>query len=179
MNVLKKIFNSFFWCFTNIDEHNFLYKIVAFLGIVLRVGILPLLIPDIFEVIANFFLMQLCFPQWLYEIVIRIVLFIIDVLALSRIFYWTSYLSVGNSYESCSAPAWGSLLYTIYYTAYMAIPILLINYFEWWVIAVIFSTYLGSCILIYIISAFLDTLPYSWVLRAVIHFILFGILQLV
>lgn len=115
MEVLKKIFNSLFWCFSSINEHNFWYKIVAFLGILLRVGILPLLIPDIFETIANLFVSQLNLPEWLYEIILRIILFIIDGLTLSRFFYWISYLSVGNSYESYSTPIWGSfyILFTI------------------------------------------------------------------
>lgn len=176
MEVLKKIFNSLFWCFSSINEHNFWYKIVAFLGILLRVGILPLLIPDIFETIANLFVSQLNLPEWLYEIILRIILFIIDGLALSRFFYWISYLSVGNSYESYSTPVWGSFLYTVYYTAYMAIPILLINYFQWWVIAVIFATYLGACIVIYGLSALFNTLPDLWILRAIIHFIIFAII---
>lgn len=135
-----------------------------------------MLIPNVFEVIANLILIKWSLPQWVYEILIRVILFIVDSLALSRTFYFISFISVGNSYESGSEPWWGSVCYTIYYAVYMAIPILLIRFFLWWVIAIVFSAYLLICIGIYLISLKLDTLPDNWIARAILHSFCFAVI---
>lgn len=177
MSTIKKIFNSLIWCFNDINEHNAAYKIVAFLGILVRVVALPYLIPDVFEVIANLIVNQLYLPQWFYEISIRLILLAVDALALSRIFYQVSYLSVGNSYERYSEPWWGSLCYTVYYTMYMAIPILIINFFElWWAIALVFGGYAIISAGIYLLSGLVFySLPDNWILRLILHIFAFAI----
>ncbi len=165
ITVLKKLF----WCFTNINSHNCSYKIVSLIGVIIRVVLLPYIVPNIFEEIASFFISQLHFPTWLYEALLRLFLFFFDAIALSRIFYWFSFITVGNSYESGTIPAWGSICYTIFYVIYSAIPIILFNYFFWWVIAVTFLGYLVICVAIYLLSAKFDTLPDIWIFRASAH----------
>ena len=173
MEALKKTFKGVFYCFTNFNSDNWIYKTVALIGLVLRIWLLPIVIPDVFEVIAELFISQLNFQPWLYEIVIRIILLIIDSLALSNIFYWLSYISVGNCYEGGSSPAWGSVCYTIYYFIYMAIPVILIQFFSWWVIILTFSLYAVISFILYFVSAKIDTLPDSWILRLILHIICF------
>lgn len=173
MKVLKKILKGVFYCFTNFNSNNWVYKIVSLIGLILRVWLLPILIPDVFEVIASIFISQLNFQPWLYEIVIRLILLAVDVLALYNIFYWLSFFSVGNCYESGSSPAWGSFCYTIYYFIYMAIPVIFIQCFSWWIIILTFSLYAVICFILYFVSAKIDTLPELWVFRLILHIICF------
>lgn len=176
MEALKKIFIGIFYYFTNLNRDNFFYKNVVLFGLILRVCLLPIVIPNVFGMIAEFFISQLNFQPWLYEIVIRIILLVVDSLALSNIFYWLSYISVGNFYESGSSPAWGSVCYTIYYFIYMAIPVILIQFFSWWVIILTFSLYAVISFVLYLISAKIDTLPDFWILRLILHIVFFVIL---
>ncbi len=179
MAIAKKIFKGLFSCFTNINSYNWVYKVVAFIGLVLRVALLPIFIPNVFELIAATFIQKLNFEPWLYEIVIRIILLIVDSLSLSNIFYWISYYTVGNSYQRDSIPAWGSVCYTIYYFVYMFIPIILIQYFYWWVIILTIIVYVIICAIIYFISAKVNTLPDSWIIRLIIHILVFIIISAV
>lgn len=173
MKVLKKIFKGITYCFTNMNENNWVYKIVALIGLIIRVVVLPMLLPDIFEIIASFFISNLNFAPWLYELTIRIILLIVDALALSNIFYWISFFSVGNSYESGSEPWWGSVCYLVYYFMYLVIPIILIQNFLWWVIILVFVIYAIITFLIYFVSYKMQTLSDLWIWRLIIHVLVF------
>lgn len=173
MDKLKKTFKGIFYCFTNFNSNNWGYKIVALIGLILRIWLLPILIPDGFKIISNFFNSQLNFQPWLYEIVVRLILLFVDSLTLSHIFYWVSYISVGNCYESGSFPIWGSVCYTIYYFIYNAIPVILIQFFSWWVIVLTFSLYAVISFILYFVSEKINALPDSWILRLVLHIVCF------
>ncbi len=169
MSAIKKIFFGLFHCFIGIHKDNWSYKIVSFLGLAFRVGLLPLLLPNIFEIFADMMISSWRLPVWAYELLIRIFLFIIDVVGLSNFFYWISYPSVGNSYQSGTFPAWGSFCYTLYYLAYNALVIVLIRFFKYWVICVSFFVLLLICALIYFFSYKLNTVPDGWGVRMSIH----------
>ena len=179
MEALKKTFKGIFYCFTNFNTDNWVYKTVSLIGVVLRIWLLPIVIPDVFEVIADIFISQLNFKPWLYEVVIRLIILVVDFLTLSNIFYWLSYISVGNCYEGGSFPAWGSICYSIYYFIYMTIPIVLIQFFSWWVIILTFSLYLVISSILYFISAKIGTLPDVWMVRLILHVIFFTILVVI
>ncbi len=177
MQVIKKIFHGIIYCFRDITEDNWAYKLVALVGLILRVGLLPYILPDPFELLANAILSKFLIPKWLYQVLLHIALFLIDSLALSRIFYLVSYVSVGNMYESGDlAPWWGSLCYTIYYFGYFACICILIQFFYWWVILVVFCSYLIISSVLYIISGRLDVLPDNWILRMILHIVAFLII---
>lgn len=175
---MKTVIKKIFWCFNNFNETNWLYKSVSLIGLVIRVLFLPNLMPNIFETVAEFFVGQLCVPLWAYHLLIRLALFLIDSLGLLHIFWLISYTTVGNSYARGSdCWWWGSLCYSIYYSLYWIVPVLLFQYFYWWVIATTFTVYALISVGIYILSGFLDTLPDKLILilRAVIHFLIFAI----
>jgi len=175
MKVLKKIFKGVFYCFSGINSHNWAYKLVALIGLILRVSLLPILIPNVFEVIADIFISQLNFQPWLYEIVIRLILFIVDALALSNLFYWITFACVGNFYDSGSNPVWGSISYTIYYFIHMFIPVLLIQHFTWLAIILTFVIYALISGIFYFVSSKLDTLSDSWIFRLVLHCVIWAV----
>lgn len=175
MSVFISVLKKLFWCFHDFNW----YKLVALVGFVLRVVFLPMLIPNIFELIAEIFISKLNMAPWLYEIVIRLILAVVDWLSLSHVFYWISYLTVGNSYEGGSAPIWGSICYTIYYIVYMVIPIVLIQFFQWWVIILTLVLYALLCVGIYVISYFVDSFPDSWIVRMIVHIVCFIILVVI
>lgn len=114
MEVVNKIAKGLFWCFHDFDEDNWVYKLVAFIGPVLRVGLLPILIPEPFQLVANLLFVRLRLPQWAFEILIRVFLTVIEGTFLGRFFYKISFATVGNMYEALSDAAWGSICYTIY-----------------------------------------------------------------
>ncbi len=175
MQAVKKIFAKILWCF-----HDFtFYKLIALLGLIVRIAILPLVCPDIFELIFSFLYSSWGLPQWAYEVIIRICLFIIDVLGFNNIFYFLSFLSTGNSYKSGSAPWWGSICYTLYFVAYNVIPIILYLYFQWKIILIVFSAYIAFCAIIYGLSYCFLTLPDIWVIRIVIHSICTAIIFII
>ena len=99
---MKKIIKKIFWFFSGINRYNWFYRLIALIGLIVRVAIYPLIFPDTFEVIAEFFISQLGLSVLWYQILLRIVLLIIDALSLSNIFYFVSFATVGNSYESGS-----------------------------------------------------------------------------
>ena len=78
MSAIKKIFFGLFHCFIGIHKDNWSYKIVSFLGLAFRVGLLPLLLPNIFEIFADMMISSWRLPVWAYELLIRIFLFIFD-----------------------------------------------------------------------------------------------------
>lgn len=179
MDKIKKTLKAIFYCFTGFNADNWIYKTVALIGLLLRVWLFPILIPDIFEVIATFFISSLNFPPLLYEILIRIILFVVDGLSLSHAFYWISYVSVGNLYEKGSTPAWGSVCYTIYYCGYSAMPVIIFQHFNWlWIVSTFCLYALITCIL-YIVSAKMYALPDSWIFRLTLQIIIFVIVIVV
>ena len=173
MKIFKKVVKSFLACFT---KSNPAYRICVFLGLFVRVVLLPFLIPNVFELIANAFIVQFHFPQWLYEIVIRLILLVVDLLALSNIFYYVSFWTVGCHYKKFTAQWWGSLCYTLYYTAYMVVAVLIVQFFEWWVIGVVGGAYILFSALLYFCSYRLKAAPDDWIGRAIFHFIIFAII---
>lgn len=176
MNAFKTILKKTFWCFSGFNQYNWSYKLVALLGVIIRVGFLPLMVPNIFDVVAEYFVSQLHLPQWAYEIIIRIILYIFECLGVYHIFYWVSFATVGSSYKRGTIPPWGSLCYTLYYIAYMAVPILIFQFFYWWVICVTFLGYIVLCALIYFLSGLIGTLPESWKITIVIHSVFIAII---
>lgn len=169
MEAIKKIFRGLFHCFIGINKDNWSYKIVAFLGLAFRVGLLPLLLPNVFEIFADIMISSWGLPVWAYELIIRIFLFIIDAIGLSNLYYWVSYASVGNSYERGLLPAWGSFCYTLYYLAYNSLVIVLVRYFEYWVICVSILVLILISALIYLFSYKIDTFPEEWRVRMGVH----------
>lgn len=180
---MKKVINKIFWCFHDIN----FYKIVALSGLIFRVIFLPIMMPNIFETVSAYFIGQLNFPQWAYEILLRIVLFIIDSIGFTRIFYHLAFATVGNGYTRTTKRNrqyryaggwWGSFCYTLFYTIYWVAPVLLFNYFEWNTIIGIFLGYALICALIYLLSSLFNTLPRfeDYIFRVTVHFILFAII---
>ncbi|MBQ8196514.1 MAG: hypothetical protein IJZ73_00435 [Clostridia bacterium] len=174
--MLRKTLKGIFYCFTDFNSDNWIYKIISLIGLVLRIWLLPIVIPNVFELLAAIFVSRLNLPIWLYEIVIRLILLVIDGLALSNIFYWITYGSVGNCYEGGSCPAWGSACYTIYYFMYMAIPVVIIQVFTWWGIVLSFVSYAVICFVLYFVSSKLEVLPEDWILRLILHVIFYAII---
>lgn len=185
---MKKIFKKIFWCFHDLS----FYKVVSLVGLLVRVGIYPLILPNWFEPIADFFVSQLGLPFIWYQILLRIVLFIADTLFVNPIFYFVSYATVGSNYAYKKStgllnplknndmiipcPWWGSLCYTLYYGAYMAMAGCIFKYWYWWIIAVAFSSYILLSAIIYLISAFVTkSLPYEWKIGIILHSIFFAI----
>lgn len=164
---------KFFARILNYIKNNSFYSFIALAGYVFRVVALPYLIPNIFEAIAEFFIVKLGLPYWAYWILIRVALAFVDFLSLNLIFYVLTFRTVGCFYEVKSLPWWGSLCYTVFYIVYMAIPILLFNYFIWWVIAVVFASYAIVCFTIYFLSYRLKTLPDNWIFRLIVHVLIF------
>lgn len=165
INILKRI--SFYF-------HNFsVYKAVALIGYLLRIILLPIVIPNIFEVVAEFFILKLHLPQWAYEVLIRLAIAFIDHFSLNLIFYIVTYGTVGLFYEPWSEPVWGSITYTIFYFVYMAIPVIFFNWFYWWVIAVTFTAYALLCAGAYVISAMIGALSEGWIGALILHLFIF------
>lgn len=152
MQAVKKIFRGIFSYCTNFNLRNWSYKTVALLGLFIRVLILPKCIPDVFEFFASTMMTSWGLSETAYEIVIRIFLFLIDAIGLSNFFYWLSFASVGNIYSRKTIPAWGSFCYTIYYLSYNVIVLVLIKYFEYWVITLVFVIYLSIVFILSTIS---------------------------
>lgn len=188
---MKKIIKKIFWFFNGINSYNWFYRLVALIGLLVRVSVYPLILPNWFEPIADFFISQLGLPFVWYQVLLRIILFIADTFFINPVFYFVSYATVGNNYEFkkkswlinplvtddiIPCPWWGSLCYTLYYGAYMAMAGCIFKYGYWWVIAVAFSSYLLLSAIIYLISAFVtESLPYEWKLRIILHSIIFVI----
>lgn len=166
---MKSFFKRISFYFNNFNS----YKAVALIGYLLRVILLPIVLPNIFEVVAEFFILKLHLPQWLYEILIRLAIAIIDHFSLNLIFYYFSYGTVGLYYAPKSQPVWGSFTYTVFYFVYMAIPIILFNWFYWWVIAVTFTAYALLCAGAYVISAMIGALSEGWIGTLILHLFIF------
>lgn len=152
---MKKVLKKFIW-FLNYKS---VYSFVSFIGLILRVILLPLIIPEPFEALADKFITQFGFPPILYEILLRLILAIIDLLSLSHIFHFLSFVSTGNSYEKYSEPAIGSICYTIYYSLYFVMASLIARFFYWWVILIVFVVYAVACFGIYELCWYFDTTP--------------------
>jgi len=172
LETAKKILGKIFWCF---HKFNF-YKLVALLGLILRVVVLPMIIPDFFELVFPF-LVSWNMPDWLYQIVLRIFLFLIDTLGFNNAFFVLSYGTTGLCYKKKSAPALGSAYYTVFYFVYNLIAVLLVLYFRWWVILIIFVVYVILCFFLYGIAHTLQALPETWhatvTAHGIIAFVLF------
>lgn len=164
METLKIIIKKIFWCFHDLN----LYKIVSLIGICFRLIFLPMIIPDFFELIFPF-IISWNMPELAYEIVLRLFLFLIDILGLTHIYYLLSYGSTGLYYERGSAPALGSAFYTFFYFVYSLIPVLLIQFFYWWVILVIFVVYVILCFVLFCISFGSGCGHEKWIVNIIAH----------
>lgn len=170
--MIKKIFYGVKYCFTNINKYNYHYKLVSLLGMLIRVILLPLLFPNMFEVLTNYFVYNLHLPQYVNEILLRVILLIIDLLALNKIFYKLTYACVGNFYRRSSNPSWGSVCYTIFYFIHIIIPVLIIEYFTWLIIFISIIVYGIICFIFYYDSFKSNLLPENWKLRLILHCII-------
>lgn len=170
MKNIKRIFKAIFKCFT---EGPTLYRVTSLIFLIARVALLPILLPNAFEPIVSFFLVQAHFPKWLYEILIRLILLVIDALFLSNFMYAISYITVGNFYKSGTVYEYGSASYFICYTVYNVILILLIRYFVWWVILLCMLGYVLVCAGLYVAAYFQRSLPDEWFGRLLLHIICF------
>lgn len=168
MSKYKKIFNKFIW-FLNIKS---VYGFVSLIGLILRVILLPLIIPEPFQAFAEKFITQFGFPPVLYEILLRLILTLIDLLSISHIFHLASFISAGNSYEKCSEPAIGSVCYTLYYSLYFVMASLIVRFFYWWVILIVLIVYIGAIIGIFFLCDFFDTLPQNALARLIAQCVL-------
>ena len=171
MNTAKKVIGKIFWCFHGFNKKTWAYKLVSFLGFLFRVVALPFIIPDFYEMVFHFMLAG-NMPDWLYQILSRLILSVFDILGFTHLYYLMSYASTGLIYKSKTLPAWGSTLYTLFYLIYSLIPVLLIQYFYWWVILIIFVAYLILCYLLYGLSITLEcSHEHDWK-NALVHLII-------
>ncbi len=168
MSRYKKIYNRFVW-FLNIRS---VYGFVSLIGLILRVILLPLLIPEPFQALAEIFIAKFGFPPILYEILLRIILALIDLLSLSHIFHFLSFISAGNGYKKYSEPAIGSVCYTIYYSLYFIMASLIVRFFYWWVILIALFVYAASCYGIYTLCDIFNTLPENYFARFIAQCVL-------
>lgn len=165
-----RILRGIFFCFTKGPT---LYRSISVLFLIIRVVFLPMLLPNAFEPVVNYFLIQCHFPNWLYQIVIRLILLAIDALFLSNLMYAISYITTGNFYESRSRYEVGSAFYMVCYLVYSVILVLLIRFFYWWVILLCMLSYVAVCAGLYVAAYFQKTLPDNWIGRLILHIIAF------
>lgn len=176
MDKVKKVFSAIFYCFTKINKNNWVYKLVALFGLILRVCFLPILIPDVFEVVANLIIGQFNLPVLVYELIVRLILLVVDLLALSAIFHYVTFACVGCFYEKAQEPVFGSISYTIFYCIHTFMPVFLIKYFTWVAIILAFLVYAIISAIFYIIASKLDAISKSWVVSLIIHSIIYAVL---
>lgn len=167
MRRLGKVLKKIFWCFRDFNY----YKLVALLGLIFRVIILPKIIPDFYEVFFGFLISPLGLPDLAYKIILHLCLAFADLLGLNFIFYKISFLSAGNSYKADSRPIWGSICYTLYYTTYMALSVFLLTRFNAATVMQSLIIYYVICGLIYAVSSVLDTYPKNLKSRLIVHII--------
>ncbi len=170
MSKYNKVFNKVIW-FLNIKS---VYGFVSLIGLILRVILLPLIIPEPFQALAEKFITQFGFHPALYEFLLRVVLIFIDLLALSHIFHFAAFVSAGNSYKKYSEPAIGSACYTIYYSLYFIIASLIVRFFYWWVILICLFVYIGVCWGIYALCIYFDTIPGNFTARFIAQCVFAG-----
>lgn len=166
-----KLFTTLRKKLLRINKHNRIYIITSCIGLIYRVVLLPIFVPNFFELVFPF-LISWNMPEWLYQITLRIFLLIIDVSGIAIIFHLISFGTVGLLYKKYSDPSWGSILYNIFYTIYTLIATLLICFFYWWVILIIFLCYILICYLLYNISASWDCAPEKLILYMIGHLFL-------
>lgn len=119
----------------------FLYKVTAFFGAIIRVVILPIFIPNIFEVITTHIISSLHMPLWLYQILLALAMAGLEKLCLKKVFHKLAFATVGVNYAPNSCRAYGSFWYTIFYTLFTGLPIFLFWRFSIGGILCIFFTF--------------------------------------
>lgn len=170
MGNFRKVLKKFIW-FLNIKS---VYGFVSLIGLILRLILLPLIFSEPFQALAEIFITQFNFPPILYEILLRLILALIDLLSLSHIFHFLSFISTGNSYKKNSEPAIGSVCYTIYYSLYFIMASLIVRFFYWWVILIVFIIYIAACFGIYSLCSSFKTLPENYYARFIAQCVLTG-----
>ncbi len=152
MSKYNKVFNKVIW-FLNIKS---VYGFVSLIGLILRVILLPLIIPEPFQALAEKFITQFGFHPALC------------------IFHFAAFVSAGNSYKKYSEPAIGSACYTIYYSLYFIIASLIVRFFYWWVILICLFVYIGVCWGIYALCIYFDTIPGNFTARFIAQCVFAG-----
>lgn len=165
---MKKVLGRFIW-FLNIRS---VYAFISFIGVILRVILLLLIMPEPFEALADKFINQFRFPPVVYQILLRLCLVLIDLLSVSHIFHLLSFISTGNSYKRGSEPAIGSVCYTLYYSLYFIMASIIIRFFYWWVILIALFVYLAACFGIYALCNCFNTIPNNILPRFIAHCVL-------
>ena len=166
------------------------YKLIACLGLIIRTILLPIFVPDFFELLFGTLISTFGLPNWLYEIIIRLILAAVDFIGLSQIIYRISFLSVGVSYGRGTNPTWGSICYTVYYCLYSIIAAVLVqNLFvpliipgvatnRFAIILIIMAYWLWLSIAL-LISNRLNTFPHYWPAKASLLFLIYLIILFV
>lgn len=134
-------------------------NVVAGLGSFFRVSILPIFVANPLKVFTESLLYNLDFPTWIYQIIIALVMTGLETIGLNRLFYKLSFLTVGTIYRKGACKAYGSFLYTVFYTLFTVSAVFIIKNFiiqSLLLIALLFWTIFS---LLYYISGRLKFLP--------------------
>lgn len=138
--MIKILFKWLFFPFTNFSW----YKIVAIIGFFIRL----LLLPNPFELLNT--VEPLTGPEW------KLILGFADYFIITPILYYISYGTVGIMYERGSRPVFGSILYTVFYSSYVAIIYILL--FATQLLLTAICVFVFIFIFAFAISKALDTL---------------------
>lgn len=169
MKNIKKIFNAIYSCFTKGHK---LYRIIALICLIVRVILIPILLPKAFEPAVTFFVSKLHLPYWLYLVLSTLILSLLDSIILSRLFHLMTFVTVGNFYTSRTAPGFGSAAYCIFYFFYNAILVVIFYQLIWWLNIIMAGFYILLSVLFYLIGYLLGALPRNFKLRLIIHVII-------
>lgn len=161
--------------FPSFSRKNIFYQCVAWISLVIRTIILPIVLPAAFEPIASWALRSFNISGILYEILLRIVLALFDGVILSQVLYRTTFFTVGNFYEANSEPVVGSVCYLVLFLIQNVSIVCLIRYFNWLCIGLVIGGYFIFNTTYYIVSYFEGTISKKWKWRLALHVILFAI----
>lgn len=188
MKTLKKIFKAFIACFTSKYE---LYRIIAFISVIVRTVVFPLIFPDAIEPVVTFFIAKLPFPESANKIIAWVVLFLANTFIISNILHFTTYWTVGNFYQSRTDGTFGSWSYLCIYTLQLISLTVGIRFFVWAAIIPLLCAYVIMCGALYwtsfsivkpikVTNTYVPTqfetgytLPFDWELRLPLHIFVF------
>ena len=168
---------------TGTKSNNLPYKLISLSGFLFRIVVLPIVISRAYRTVIESIIGEINCPRWAYEILLRIVLFGINVLLSARFFHKISFWTVGNFYTRGKKPEAGSFYYNFFYVLYQVMLVFLFGPFKYWGVVCSFVIYSILCINLYGISSNmrpkenrmtpitqdLGILPKNWILKAVLH----------
>ncbi len=176
---MKKYSDSHF-CTNNVEGGINFYKAIAWIGSIVRTAVLPVFVPDFFELLFGNALAYINCPDLLYEILIRLFIGVVEAVGLNKLFHTLAYNTVKLNYRAGSNPVWGSISYTVYYILYSVIAVVLLECvvvpfysptidYNNSVIAATFSSYAGWLIFSMLVTYKLHTYPDFWVAKQTLH----------